>query len=127
MAKRMRRFTATVEGVAVTGCRDLSDEDLSEYDRSRGDDEEVGDEVKIGSGGFDVSFELLAPHTAVVSGYVNQFIATGKVLERSGVSETTTSKTYTYEQGHFKVSHSLNTDTPGRVRVQGNFKTRTIA
>lgn len=116
----------TVEGNAVSGARDFRYEDQSEYNRDRGDNEVVGDEVRMSTGPYSVSFELLAPDGDVASGYVNQMIVVGKVITRSGGSETSADKTYTFDQGHFKVGGDHPTETPGRIPVSGEFKTLTI-
>jgi hypothetical protein len=119
----MRRFTLTVGGGSVTGCRDLTVDDLSEYNRDKSDNEAVGDEVRMSEGPFDIAFEMLAENGSVASGYIDTMVAVGKEITRNGATEESADVTYTLEQGHFKVGRSLNTDTPGRVRVTGQFKT----
>jgi len=123
MAKRMRRFTLTVGGQSVTGCRDLTIDDLSEYNRDKSDNDAVGDEVRMSEGPFDIAFEMLAEDSNVANGYVDAMVAVGKEITRSGASESSADVTYTFDQGHFNLGRSLNTDTPGRVRVTGQFKT----
>lgn len=127
MAKRLRRCSLTVDGVAVTGARDFKCDDKSDYNRDKADNEAVGDEVRLGEGPFDVSFEMLAHHSAVKSGYIGTVVAIVYEVERSsGTAETVVPKTYTCTQGHFKVGVNANTDSPGRIPVSGEFKTVVI-
>lgn len=126
MAGRMRRFTMTVGGAPVTGARDFKYDDNSEYNRDKSDNEAVGDEVRMSEGPYAVSFELLAPHAAVVPGYVATLVVTGKVVTRSGGNETIADKVHTFTQGHFKVGGDHPTDNPGRIPVSGEFKTLVI-
>jgi hypothetical protein len=127
MAKRLRRFSLTVDGVAVTGARDWKCKDKSEYNRDKADNEAVGDEVRMGEGPWDVSFEMLASHAAVKAGYIGTCVAVVSEVERSsGTAETVVSKTYSCAQGHFNVDLDANTDSPGRIPVTGEFKTCVI-
>ena len=127
MATRMRRATLTVGGSAVTGVRDFTFSEANpQYDRTRADNEAVGDEVAIGSDGFDIGFELLAPHASVVTGVCAGLVATGVVVTRAAGSESTANKVFTFAQGHLEVGGDLNTDNPGRISVKGNFKTLAI-
>lgn len=126
MASRMRRFTMTVDGGAVSGARDFTYDDLSEYNRDRADNEAAGDEVRMSEGPFDISFELLAPDSDVDSGYVGTLVVIGKVITRSNAAESSVDKTYTFTQGHFKMGGNLPTENPGRIPVKGQFKTLVI-
>jgi len=127
MADRLRRFTMTVEGAAVTGARNFNYEDGSEYNRDKSDDEAVGDQVRMSEGPFPISFELLAPDSNVSSGYVNSLIVVAKIIERSGGAESSTDRTLTFAQGNFVVGGDHQTDTPGRIPVSGEFKTLVIS
>jgi len=130
MAKRMRRIkTLTVGGTAVTGVRDFTWSPANpQYDRSRADNEAVGDQVSMGSDGWDIGFELLMPSAAVTTGMHAALVATGQVVERTDTTpfETVTDVVLTFAQGNLDVGGSLNTDNPGRISVKGNFKTLAI-
>jgi hypothetical protein len=131
MAKRMRRCALNIgadAGTDVTGVRDFTFSEANpQYDRTRADNESVGDEVYMGSDGFDIGFELLAPHASVATGYCAKIVVTGAVVERDGADENVVDYTYTFEQGHLEIGGDLNTDNPGRISVKGNFKTLLIA
>jgi hypothetical protein len=130
MAKRLRRIkTLTVGGASVTGVRDFTYSPANvQTDRTRADNEAVGDQVMMGSDGFDISFELLMPSANVVNGMVAAMVATGQVVERTDSTpfETVTDVVLTFAQGHLEVGGNLNTDNPGRIPVKGNFKTLAI-
>jgi|GEM_PF-2767780 len=127
MAKRIRRFTMTVEGATVAGARDFRYDDNSEYDRSRADDEVVGDQVRMSTGPYAISFELLAPDSNVESGLVDALVVTAKQIERSGASESSTDITYTFAQGNLNVGGDVPTENAGRIPVTGEFKTLAIS
>lgn len=125
MAKRLRRVASLTlsPGGALTGVRDFSFSPANvQMDRTRGDDEAVGDQVDMGSDGYDISFELLAT-AGIASRLIDTLVVTGNEIERSGAEETATVKTFTFSQGNIEVGADLNTDNPGRITVKGNFKT----
>ena len=127
MGSRIRRCVITADGAAATGARDFSDEDNSEFNRDKGDKEMSGDEVQMTVGPYPVKFDLLAPSSAINSGYVGVLVVVPDIVTRSTpTAETVTQKTYTYTQGHLLVSLDAKTDGSGRIPVKGEFKTRTI-
>ena len=123
MAKRIIRFTLTINGGAVAGARDFSYDDESEWNKDRGDDEAVGTAVRMSTGGYSVRFELLASDAACTSGYKSAMVVTSKEITVSGGAETPANKTYTFADGYLNVGVNAPTENPGRIPVTGWFKT----
>jgi hypothetical protein len=124
--KRLRRCKIVTPS-GVLGLVDISLDDQSEWNREAGDDEACGDVVRMSEGPFEISFEMAQHNSKVVTGYVANFVFEQyEVANNSGTGETKTTKTFTLTQGYFNVGAQQNHDNPGRVRVQGNFKTLVI-
>jgi len=122
---RMRRFTLNADG-AVAGARDLNVDDSSEWNGDKSDDDASGDFVRMSEGPYSVRFELLAPDTNIVTGYYSSLVVTGKVITVSSGAEASEDQTWTLSDGYLKVGGQFNTDNPGRIAVEGEFKTLAI-
>jgi len=122
MAKRMRRATVAIGG-AVAGARNVSVGDDSEWNSDRGDDETGGVFVRMSTGPYPVTFELLARDGNVETGYVATMTIVGKEISVAAGVETSTDRTWTLTDGYLKVSADLQTDDAGRIPVEGSFRT----
>lgn len=116
----------TVGGQGVSGARDFRYTDGSEWNNDRADNEASGDFVRMSTGPYDVSFELLARDTDVVSGYVSSLVVVGKEVSVTGGVESSADKTFTFSDGYFQVGGDLPTENAGRIPVSGRFKTLAI-
>ena len=132
MAGRLRRVKSMTVGstsVTAAGIRDFNWSPANvQMDRTRGDDEAVGDQVDMGSDGFDVSWEMLVPSAAVTNGLHQTLVVTGQQVVRAETTpfETVTDVVLTFTQGNLEVGGNFNTDNPGRISVRGNFKSLEI-
>jgi len=126
MAKRLRRFTMTIGGVAVTGARNFRFDDNSEWNSDRADNEGAGDPVRMSVGPFPINFEMLQSAGSVESGYSSALVVVAKEITNAGDSETSANKTYTFGTGYLKVGGDHPTEGAGRIPVTGEFKTLDI-
>jgi hypothetical protein len=125
--KRLRRCKlVTPSGVA--GLMDVTLGDESAWDRSRGDDEGVGDVVRMSEGPLTVSLELGEHNGTLLTGYLATLVFEHYEVANNGSGgETKTTKTYTLTQGYLNRSVKQNTENPGSVTLEGNFKTLAIS
>ena len=125
--KRMRRFSATVNGSEVTGLRDLEIRDLSEFDNQKSDVENAGVEVRMTTGPYEVSFKAQADAGGLVTGYKSAFVATVKevTIDEDTGNETVADRVYSLADGQMVKDLSVPTDSPGEVAIRGRFKEMT--
>lgn len=126
MAKRLRRFTMTVGGVAVEGARNFEFDDQTELNADRADDEGAGDIVRMTTGPYDVRWEMIAGHAQVATGYKAAIVVTAKEISVANGAETSANRIYTFSNGHIVVGGNFPTESPGRIPVRGQFKTLAI-
>lgn len=125
MAKRIRRFTMTIGGQAVSGARDFDWDDESDWNADRADNEGAGVAVRMSTGGFTVRWEQLAEDSNVATGYVASLVVVPKEVAVASAVETVTDKTHTFADGWIKVGGNFPTENPGRIPVTGWFRTHT--
>lgn len=124
--KRLRRCKITTPS-SVLGLVDLSYGDESEWNRDRGDDEGVGDVVRISEGPISLSLEMGQYNTAMATGYLASLVVEHYEIENNaGAGETKVTKTLTFTQVALNRSAKQNVDNPGRVTLEGTAKSLTI-
>jgi hypothetical protein len=133
MAIRIRRFTMQVKPLTasaaadVSGARDFSYDDESDWNKDRGDDEAVGTSVRMSTGGYSVRFEALASDSDIAAtGYFYQLLVTTREIAVSAGSESTAGKLHTFSNGYLQVGANVPTENPGRITVTGWFATLAI-
>lgn len=127
MAKRIRRGTMTFNNQVVTGARDLTWDDDSEYDNSRADDEESGKFVRMSKGPYPFTFDMIEPNDHVQDGdYFSSIVMTGKVVDVNSGVETSVDKTITLSDGYYKAGGNIPIEGAGKIPVSGQARTRTI-
>ena len=132
MAIRIRRFTMQVKPLTastpadVSGARDFSYDDESEWNKDRGDDEAVGTAVRMSTGGYAVRFEVLASDSDLGTGYYYQLLVTTREIAVAAGVESTAGRLHTFSNGYLTVGGNVPTENPGRITVQGWFATLAI-
>jgi len=121
-AKVMRRGDVTCGG-AVTGMRDLSITDNSEWSNDNSDSNMKGPFVQLNQGPYDLKFALLARNANIATGYCDSLVFVGKEVDVTSGVESETDRTWTLTDGYIVVDLDAPTDSLGRLPVRGQFET----
>lgn len=110
-AKRIRRFTLSVDGNPVAGVRNWEFDPAVEVNTDRSDDEASGTPVEMSNqpGG---TFETQSPEIA--TGYFQTAVVSYKVVEIATGAESIVTKTQTFTTGHITRSLSVPTEGAGK-------------
>lgn len=112
-AKRIRRFTLTLDGNAIEGCRNFEFDPGIELNQDGSDDEENGEPVRTGvkpSGTFDMQ----AGSANAATGYYQTAVVTYKEVEIQAANEVIVSKTITFSKCYLTKSVSAPTEGVGK-------------